>query len=86
MTTLKSEFDDLWDLKIKIESKNFQERLVKPLYEEMESLGKAYDQNSLRELATLKGRRQGLKFFIELLKQVDIDIKNKKFELESQQD
>jgi hypothetical protein len=83
---LKEEFDDLWDLKIKIESKNFQERLVKPLYAEMESLGKAYDQNSLRELATLKGRRQGLKFFIGLLKQVDIDLKNKKYELESSEE
>jgi hypothetical protein len=81
---LKEEFDDLWDLKIKIESKNFQERLVKPIYAEMEKLKGAYDCESLRELATVKGKKQGLKFFIGLLKQVDIDLKNAKYELEKE--
>ena len=82
---LKEELDELWDLKLKIESQGFQKHIMKPLYEELDSLKPAYDCQTLRELATLKGKRQGLKQLIEILQQVDVDIRNKKDELETEE-
>lgn len=79
---LKQELDELWALKQKIESQEFQKYLVKPIYDELNKLKGAYECESLRELNTLKGKKQGLMFFIGLLKQVDLDLKNKKYELE----
>lgn len=81
--SLKEEFNELWDLKLKIESQNFQKYIMKPLYAEIDRLKDAYDCKSLTELATLKGKAQGLKTIIGILKQVDLDIKNKKFELDN---
>ena len=82
----KEKLETLYNLKIAIESKGFQEFIMKPLYEEMDKLKNAYDCESLRELSALKGKRQGLKFIIGILKQVDTDTKNLKYELESRQE
>lgn len=79
--TPQEKLSELYELKIKIESKEFQHYIMKPLYEELDSLGKAYEQNSLRELATLKGRKQGLSFIIKLLKEIDAQVKNLKYEI-----
>ena len=59
---------------------------MKPLYEEMDKLKDAYDCDSLKELATLKGKKDGLKYLIELLKRTDVEIKNCKYELEMIED
>ena len=83
---LKEKLQQLYQLKISIESKGFQEYVMKPLHEELEKLKDAYDCESLRELSTVKGKKQGLKFIIELLKRVDVEIKNTKYELESRED
>jgi len=83
---LKEKLQQLYQLKISIESKGFQEYVMKPLYEELKKLKDAYDCESLRELSTVKGKKQGLKFIIELLKRVDVEIKNTKYELESRED
>lgn len=48
----------------------------------MDKQKNAYDCESLRELSVVKGKKQGLEFFIKLLKGVDKDIKNLKYELE----
>ena len=82
--SIKEEHDELWDLKLKIESKGFQKHIMEPLYKEIDKLKDAYDCKSLTELATLKGKAEGLKVIIKLLKQVESDLKNKKYELESQ--
>lgn len=82
MATLQEELAELYELKRYIESKTFQVNLVEPIKREIDNLKPAYQCESLRELATLKGRYQGLKFFMSLLKQVDTDIKNKKYEVE----
>jgi len=84
MNTLRKEVDDLYDLKQKIESESFQTYIMKPLYEELDKIKNAYDCESLRELATIKGRKQGITFLLKLLKQTDVDRQNKKYELESQ--
>ena len=78
---MQEKLNELYALKIKIESKEFQDNIMKPLYAELDSLGKAYEQNSLRDLATLKGKVYGLKFLIKILKNIDMEIKNLKDEL-----
>ena len=77
----KERLIELIALKEKIETKVFQDNVMKPLFAELDSLGKAYEQNSLRELATLKGKVYGLKFLIKILKNNEIEIKNLKDEL-----
>jgi hypothetical protein len=80
--TLKEEYDELWDLKLKIESKGFQKHIMEQLYKEIDKLKVSYDCKSLTELATLKGKAEGLKFLIKLLKKNELDLKNAKYELE----
>ena len=80
--SIKSEFDELWDLKLKIESQSFQKYLVKPIKDELYNLKASYDCKTLAELATQKGKYQGLMFFIDLLKEANVKIKNLKDELE----
>jgi hypothetical protein len=79
----QEKLDHLFILKAQIESFPFQEFLVKPMKEEMEKLRNAYDCESLRELATTKGKKQGLLFLLNTLKNIDMDIKNLKHEIEN---
>jgi hypothetical protein len=79
----KQEFEELLDMRSKIQSPVFQKYIVKPIYEEMDKLKSAYDCDSLRELHTIKGKKQGLKFFIEILKQIDKEYANKLYEIEN---
>ncbi len=79
---IQTKLDYLFELKAQIESFPFQEFLVKPVFAEMDKQKNAYDCESLRELSVVKGKKQGLEFFIKLLKGVDQDIKNLKYELE----
>jgi len=79
----QEKLDHLFVLKSQIESFPFQEFLVKPMKEELEKLKNAYDCESLRELATVKGKKQGLLFLLTTLKNIDLDIKNLKHEIEN---
>lgn len=79
---IQTKLDHLFELKAQIESFPFQEYLVKPIFAELDKQKNAYDCESLRELSVVKGKKQGLIFLIELLKSVDQDIKNLKYELE----
>ena len=79
----KQELDELYDLKIKIQSKVFQNRIMQPVIKELEKLKSAYDCNTTEEIANIKGRRDGIMFLINLLKQTDNDLKNKKFEIDN---
>lgn len=81
--TQKEHLELLHELKTHIESRSFQELVMKPIFKELDGLKYAYDCDSLRELQTLKGKKQGIKFLIELLKDVDVDIKNLRDELEN---
>lgn len=51
-----------------IESDEFQEYIYKPLQAELDKLKDAYDCDSLRELATLKGKKWGLQQFFNKVK------------------
>lgn len=79
----QEKLDHLFVLKSQIESFPFQEFLVKPMKEELEKLKNAYDCESLRELAAVKGKKQGLLFLLTTLKNIDLDIKNLKHEIEN---
>lgn len=83
--TTKEEFDELWDLKIKIESKTFQKYLCEPLREKQDKLRLNFYSDSLKEAWKKGGKYDGIEEFFSLLKQVNIDLKNKKDELESQE-
>ena len=83
---MKEKLQQLYDLKMHIESKSFQDNIMKPLYEELDKQKYAYQCQSLRELAEVNGKRKGLMFIIKLLKQIETDVKNTKNELDSQQD
>ncbi len=77
----KQRLDELFAVKRSYQSKEFQEYVMKPLYEELEKLKSAYDCKTLSELATLKGRKQGLTRIIDIFKDIENDIKNLKDEI-----
>lgn len=81
---MKEKLETLYKLKTAIESKGFQDHIMKPLYEELDKLKNAYDCDSLEELSALKGNRDGLMKVIDILKDIDVEIGNIKHELDSQ--
>jgi len=82
----KAKLNDLYELKVKIESQVFQDYVMKHLYAEMDKLKEAYDCKTLIELAALKGKKQGLETLIKIFKQIENDIKNLKYEIESSEE
>lgn len=84
--TLKDKLLLLSEVKGQIESEAFQTFIVKPMKDEMDKLKNAYDCESLRELATMKGKKQGLQFLIDILKGIELDIKNTRYELENSEE
>jgi hypothetical protein len=80
---IKRQFDELIRMREMIESDEFQKFIMKPLYEEIGKLKDAYDCESLRELHAIKGKKQGLKWMIENLKELDIALKNAKHDIET---
>ena len=79
---MKKKFEELTRMVEMVESSEFQEFVMKPIMEEMDTLKNAYDCQSLRELSTVKGKKQGLKFIIEVLKQIHTDRENAIYEIE----
>jgi hypothetical protein len=82
----KELLEELYSLKNFVESNEFQKFIMKPLFEELDKQKNAYDCKTLMELATIKGKKQGLTFLIKLLKGIELQIKNEKFDLDSQQE
>ena len=82
--TTKEEYEAVLRLRQEIEGEMFQKYLVKPIYKEMETLKASYDCSSLRELATQKGKKQGLDFLLKLLKIVNEDFNKLTQELKEQ--
>lgn len=78
---MKELIEQLSELKSYIETPVFQERIMKPLYDELSKLKASYDCKTLGELNAVKGEAKGLKKMISILKQVDVDCKNAKYEL-----
>lgn len=83
--TNKEKLEQLYEVHNAISSNPFQECIMKPLFEELDSLKSAYDCKTLSELSTLKGKKQGLTTLIDILKQVERDITNTKHEVEQEE-
>lgn len=81
--TDKELYNELFETKRMIESKLFQTYIVGRMREYQEKLKDAYDCESLRELATIKGRKQGSEEFFKILKTIDHEFKNKKTDIEN---
>lgn len=79
----KKKFQELSDLKFLIESEPFQKHIMQPLQKKLDDLKYAYDCDSLKELQAMKGKRQGLRTIIELLKGVNNEWVNLKEELKN---
>ena len=80
---MQEKLDKLNTLKLYIESGEFQEWIMKPLFAELDKQKFAYDCKTLNELATVKGKKEGLMFMIKLLKEVDRQIKNTRLDIEN---
>lgn len=78
----KEKLQGLHALKLSIESKAFQEYIMKPIFDELEKEKNAYECDSLKELYRVKGKKDGLLFIINTLKRVELEIKNTRYELE----
>jgi|JI10StandDraft_1071094.scaffolds.fasta_scaffold51608_6 hypothetical protein len=81
LQTTERELKELQELAFYIEQEAFQNHIVKPLREYEDKQKDAYDCESLRELATVKGRKQGVKEFFKILNSIHEDIKIKTEEL-----
>lgn len=80
---MKEKLKQLYDLKAYIETPVFQEYLVQPIYKELDKLKSASKCKTWDDVCELKGEEKGLKFLVKLLKEVDREIKNIRFEIES---
>ena len=60
-----------------IESKAFQDSIVKPMRTFQDLLKSSYDCKTLEELATIKGQKIGSDKFFKILKELDEDFNNK---------
>lgn len=81
---LKDEVNELRDFVFHIESPVFQEYIMKPLYKELDDMKGAYSCESLKELARLKGKREGLEFIKHLIKVAQEAYQSKLEELNQQ--
>lgn len=86
MKALQREINELIEARDCKNSQVFQEFFVKPIYAEIEKLGKAYDCQTTEEIAELRGKHKAHQFFIGLLKGIDEDIRIKTEQLKSDEE
>jgi hypothetical protein len=79
---LQSEYNDLLAAKEMIESETFQRFFAGPIKKERDALRTAFFSDSLKESWRKGGRQEGLNVFIDILKQIPNELKNKKNEME----
>jgi hypothetical protein len=82
--TTQDKYQQLVDLKGYIETEAFQNFIMKPLYDEMAKVKKLRDLKSWDETCKAKGQEIGLEKLKDILKQVEIDLKNTRTELEDE--
>lgn len=82
MATLQQELEELINVKNLIESSEFQKFFVAPMREKQNELRVSFFSDSLKDAWRKGGRMEGLKEFFEILKQIDVDYRNKKDEFE----
>lgn len=77
MDELKLELEELNNFKGMVHSDTFQKFILEPMLAEQNDLKSAYDCDSLKQLYTVKGRKQGLEKFFSLIANIDTKIENK---------
>lgn len=66
-----------------IESDTFQKFIVKPLRDEEDKLKTAFFSDSLKDAWRKGGKKEGIELFFKILKNIHIDEKNKRFDLDN---
>jgi len=77
------ELSELYEARECKNSRIFQKFFAKPMMEKFDKLGKSYDCYSLEDLNALKGEAKAVKYFINLMKEIDSEIKIQESELKS---
>lgn len=77
---LQLELNELNALRGVFDSEEFKKYVLAPVQAELETLKNAYDCESLRELHTIKGKKQGLRIFLDIVENISTRIENKRLE------
>jgi hypothetical protein len=80
MDTLQ-ELNELREVKRMIESDLFQKYFAKPLRDREDEIKNNFFSDSLRESWRKGGRKEGIEEFFKILKQINREYKNKKFDI-----
>lgn len=81
--TLRKKLEELYELKRQIESEEFQKYFAKPLREKQSKLKTDFFSDSLKDSWRKGGKHEGIQEFFEILKQIDTEIKNTKYEIDT---
>jgi len=84
--TPQEQLAELYELKRYVESRTFQDNIIKPLRKRQDELHLNFFSDTIKEAWRKGGKYEGIKEFFSILKDIDNDIKNLKYELESQPD
>ena len=79
--TTKEEYAELHEVKRMIEGELFQKYIVERVRAYQDTLKAAYSCDTLKEIANIRGQKKGSDQFFNILKDIDKDFVNKKFEL-----
>ena len=82
--TTQEKYKQLIDLKGFIETEAFQNFIMKPFYDELADVTKLRNLKSWEETCTAKGIEIGLEKLRDIMKQVEVDLKNTREELEEE--
>jgi len=80
----QEKYKQLVDLKQYIETEAFQNFIMKPFYEELAGITKLRDLKNWEDTCKAKGIEIGLEKLRDILKQVEVDLKNTREELEEE--
>jgi hypothetical protein len=80
--TLQLEISELYEMKRMIETPTFQKYIAKPLKAERDKLRTSFFSDSLKHSWRKGGKQEGIELCMKLLEAVNVDLNNKKFELE----
>jgi len=80
---IQKEINELEEAQVLKNSSLFQKYFAQPVMEELKEMKSAYSCDTLKELHRLKGKKEGLTFFLKLLKTIDEDYKIKKEQLKA---
>ena len=79
---LKIKLDELYELKLWIETPLFQKYLCKPLRDKQGKLKVNFFSDTLKESWRKCEKHEGIEEFFNILKEIDTEIKNTKYEIE----